>query len=178
MKFGPRGGAVFGNQEVKNAKDVASPGTELEKAPAGASPYKSSYLSRDVKVFGAQWQYSGVGPIPIGVDGPRGDPGCICMPSHLDADLYGRVYAPSSFYFSVEMLDAAGNRIARIGEYGNGDSAGPGSKIPEPQIAFAGPVACDFAEADGKLYVSDIANRRVVVVRFDFADSAECAVPK
>ena len=72
--------------------------------------------------------------------------------------LYGRTYAPSSYYFSVEMLDSAGNRIARIGRYGNGDSVGP-------EIVFAGPEACDFAEADGRLYVSDIANRRVVVIR-------------
>jgi DNA-binding beta-propeller fold protein YncE len=99
------------------------------------------------------------------------------MPSHLETDLYGRVYAPSAFHFSVEMLDSAGNRIARIGSYGNGDSAGPGSLVPQPEIAFAGPVACAFSERDSRLYVSDMANRRVVAIKCSYAAEAACAIP-
>ena len=72
------------------------------------------------------------------------------------------------------MVDPAGNRIARVGAYGNADSAGPKSKVPEPEIAFAWPTECDYAEADGKLYVSDSVNRRVVVVRFDAAAAEVC----
>jgi len=75
------------------------------------------------------------------------------------------------------ILDGAGNRIARIGSYGNADSAGPDSKVPEPEIAFAWPTVCDYAEADGKLYVTDSVNRRVVVVRFDYSATAECPLP-
>jgi hypothetical protein len=171
FKFSPEGGVVYGQQKIgRNGAPMTSPGTELEKSPANAAIYKSAYLEHTVKVTGAQWRYGGVGDIPTSIDGPSPDPGCRCMPSHLDADLWGRVFAPSSALFSVEMLDPAGNRIARIGSYGNGDSIGP-------DIVFAGPVACDFAEADGKLYVSDIANRRVVVVRFDWAASAEAPIP-
>ncbi len=171
FKFGPEGGVVYGQQKVsRQGAPMTSPGTELEKSPANVTTYKSAYLERTVKVTGAQWRYGGVGNIPTSLDGPSPDPGCRCMPSHLDADLWGRVFAPSATLFSVEMLDSAGNRIARIGSYGNGDSIGP-------EIAFAGPVACDFAEADGKLYVSDMANRRVVVVRFDWAASAETSIP-
>jgi len=86
------------------------------------------------------------------------------------------VFAPSAFYSSVEMVDPAGNRIARIGAYGNADSAGPGSRVPEPEIAFAWPTVCDYAEANGRLYVSDSVNRRVVVVRFDAAATETCEV--
>ena len=83
----------------------------MKNAPLDATPYRSAYLSREVKVSGAQWRYPGLSGVPASVDGPRGDPACSCMPSHLDADLYGRVYAPSGFFFSVEMIDAAGNPV-------------------------------------------------------------------
>ncbi|NQT36445.1 MAG: SMP-30/gluconolactonase/LRE family protein [Planctomycetes bacterium] len=95
FKFGPEGGAMYGNfgQWAK----VTDPNLALDKAPAGATNYKSSYLGWDVKVVGAEWRYPGVGIIPASFDAFRGDDGCSCMVSHLDADLYGRVYAPSAF---------------------------------------------------------------------------------
>jgi hypothetical protein len=92
------------------------------------------------------------------------------MPSHLDTDLWGRTYVPNTFLFGVDIIDAAGNRIARIGRYDNVDYAGP-------EIAFAAPEACDFAAADGRLYVSDISSRRIAVIRFDWAAAAETTVP-
>ncbi|MCG3177857.1 MAG: hypothetical protein BIFFINMI_00177 [Phycisphaerae bacterium] len=171
FKFGPAGGVIYGEQLAKKKTDqITSPGSELTNAPADAVAYKSAYLQYDVKVAGSMWSYGGIGTIPASIDGPTPDPGCKCMPSHLDADLYGRVFAPDPFLFDVQMIDSAGNRIARIGQYGNSDDAGPA-------IRFSGPEACDFAEADGRLYVSDIANRRVVVIRFDWSDAAEKAVP-
>jgi hypothetical protein len=146
----------------------------LSKAPADATAYKSGYLGWDVKVAGAQWRYVGIGIIRHSFDRFTGDDGCECLQSQLDVDPYGRVYAPSAFHSSVEMVDAAGNRLARIGAYGNADSAGTGSKVPQPEIAFAWPAECDYAEADGKLYVSDSVNRRVLVVRFDAAATEAC----
>jgi hypothetical protein len=171
-KFGPEGGQIYGNFSAK----VGAPDENmvLDKAPADAVACKSSYLGWNVKVAGAKWHYPGIGIIPHSFDGFTGDDGCECLQSQLDADPYGRVYAPSAFYSSVEMVDPAGNRIARVGAYGNADSAGPKSKVPEPEIAFAWPTECDFAEADGKLYVSDSVNRRIVVVRFDAAAAETC----
>jgi DNA-binding beta-propeller fold protein YncE len=170
--FGPEGGKIYGNYSPKAA--FIDESLALSKAPADALPFKSSYLAWDVKVTGLKWRYPGIGIIPTAFDAFRGDDGCGCLQSNLDADLYGRVYAPSAFYSSVEMVDPAGNRIARIGAYGNADSAGPGSRVPEPEIPFAWPTACDYAEADGRLYVSDSVNRRVVVIRFDAAASETC----
>jgi len=172
FKFGPEGGQIYGNYTPKGG--ALDDNLALAKAPADAVAYKSGYLGWDVKVSGAKWRYSGIGIIPHSFDGFTGDDGCECLQSQLDADPYGRVYAPSAFHSSVEMLDPAGNRIARIGAYGNADSAGPKSKVPEPEIAFAWPTECDFAEADGKLYVSDSVNRRIVVVRFDAAAAETC----
>ncbi len=179
MKFGPEGGTIYGNFSTrsKSADKAKLAALAVDKAPAEATAYKSSYLRWDVKVVGAKWRYPGVGIIPHSFDGFRGDDGCECLQSQLDADLYGRVYAPSAFYSSVEMIDPAGNRIARIGAYGNADSAGPKSKVPEPEIAFAWPCETDYAEADGKLYVTDSVNRRVTVVKFEYAAEATCAAP-
>lgn len=111
-----------------------------------------------------------IGIIPHSFDGFRGDDGCECTQTQLDADLYGRVYAPSVFYSSVEMLDAAGNRIARIGAYGNGDSLRDNGRRQDPEIAFAWPTETDYAELNETLYVSDSVNRCVVAVTFAYAD--------
>jgi hypothetical protein len=140
------------------------------KAPPDAAAYKSGYLQWDVKVSGAKWRYPGVGIVSHSFDAFRGDDGCECLQTQLDADLYGRVYAPSVFYSSVEMLDSAGNRIARIGGYGNGDSLRPRDRVAPPEIAFAWPTETDYAEFDETLYVTDSVNRCVVAVRFEYAD--------
>jgi len=174
FKFGPEGGRIYGNFSPK--APFIDESLALPNAPADAVSYKSGYLAWDVKVVGAKWRYPGIGIIPHSFDGFTGDDGCECLQSQLDADPYGRVYAPSAFYSSVEMVDAAGNRLARIGAYGNADSAGPGSRVPEPEIAFAWPTECDYAEADGRLYVSDSVNRRVLVVRFDATAAETCDI--
>jgi hypothetical protein len=172
FKFGPEGGTIYGNFADWAEKN---PAMEGDKAPADATPYESGYLWwHNIKAVGVKWRYQGIGIIPASFDAFRGDDGCVCLQTQLDADPYGRVYAPSVFYSSVEMVDSAGNRIARIGAYGNADSAGPKSRVPEPEIAFAWPTDCDYAEADGKLYVSDSVNRRVMAVRFDAAASETC----
>ncbi len=181
MKFGPEGGAVYGYQRKSSPGGgnwpVASPGMELEKAPADATAYKTAYLAHDVKVSGALWRYGGIGIVPASIDGPAGDPGCVCLVSQLDADPWGRVYAPNVFRFSVEMLDSNGNHIARIGRYGNADDGRTAGTAADGGIFFAWPADCDYAEADGRLYVSDSVNRRVLVIRFDHAADAACDIP-
>ncbi len=192
FKFGPEGGRIYGNYNPKSEKDDS---LALDKAPADAAAYKSGYLNWNVKVAGAKWRYAGIGIVPHSFDGFSGDDGCECLQSQLDADPYGRVYAPSAFHSSVEMVDPAGNRLARIGAYGNADDGGtrgegqgagansasqpsgpnarPTSPAPRP-IHFAWPAECDYAEADGKLYVADSVNRRIMVVRFDAAAEESC----
>lgn len=159
FKFGPEGGQIYGNFSPK--APAIDPNLELAKAPADAIPYKSGYLKWDVKMVGAKWRYPGIGIIPHSFDAFSGDDGCECLQSQLDADPYGRVYAPSAFHSSVEMVDSAGNRLSRIGAYGNADDGA------QSAIHFAWPAECDYAEADGRLYVADSVNRRIVVVRFD-----------
>ncbi|MCX7804350.1 MAG: hypothetical protein N3A38_04075 [Planctomycetota bacterium] len=175
LKFPPTGGAIYGHDIAEREGKRTAPTMSAANAPKDAVPYRSSYLSREVRVAGALWAFQGAGPIPGSSDGPSPDPGCVCFPSRLDADEYGRVYIPNVFRSRVEMLDAAGNPIAGIGRYGNADSAGPGSAVPDPEIAFAWP-AFVAAGTDGKLYVSDSVNRRVTIVRFERRAEAECEV--
>jgi hypothetical protein len=167
MKFGPAGGAVYGHPYERETTQSIPDVFFAEKAPAGAAAYASPYLSRPMKVTGALWRYAGVGPIPSSSDGPRPDPGCVCMPSHLAVDEYGRVFAPDVFRFSVEMLDTNGNQVHRIGRYGNADS--------KTEVAFAWPQFVSVA--DGKVYVSDPGACRVSVVRFDWSAEEKTAFP-
>jgi len=179
VKFGPEGGKLYGFGGQPSARKgqpqpKPSPLISVDNAPASALTYRSGYLQREVKVVGAHWRYDGIGIIPTS-DLNWGDPCCVCLTSRLVADPYGRVFAANCFRFGIEVLDTAGNHIMRIGRYGNVDSAGPGSLVPEPEIAFAWPAFVSVA--DGKLYVSDPVNRRVTVVRFDHARIVQCDVP-
>lgn len=167
FKFGPAGGSFYGlHSLVRKDKGGAVPLSFATNAPAGAVAYKSGYLRADVKVAGALWRYAAGGVVPTS-DVGWGDPSCSCISSRLAVDPYGRVFVPDSFLFSLDMLDANGNRISRIGRYGNADAAGP-------EIAFAWPAFA--AVAGGKVYVSDPGNRRVMGIRFDYAAAETVAL--
>lgn len=169
FKFGSSGGIFYGQHPwlARSAEyGPLKPSDSLANAPADASTFRSAYLGFDVKVAGAKWRYHGMGVLPSSGDGLAPDPGCICHNSRVAVDEYGRVFIPDVFKFSVEMLDTNGNQIARIGRYGNADSAGIGSKIPEPEIAFAWP--CFVSINQGKLMVSDPVNRRITLIKFEY----------
>ncbi|MFW6159283.1 MAG: hypothetical protein ACOC8E_08000, partial [Planctomycetota bacterium] len=129
--------------------------------------YRTGYLMQRVKVVGADWRYAGYGLIPSS-ERQWGDPSCVCISSRLDVDRYGRVFMPDAFRFSVQIIDSAGNRIGRVGEYGNADDTGPGIHLAWPSSVDYGP--------DGRLYVCDSVNARLTVVAFDYADRGTCAV--
>lgn len=175
FKFPPTGGEFFGGRGDHEIKEDQKKGLPPDpKAPDGTPRYKTGYLNLDAWVKGALWRCAGYGPVPAsGLN--WGDPSCTCWTARLAVDDYGRVFVPNVFRFSVEMLDTNGNHIARIGRYGNADSAGPGSRVPEPDIPFAWPAFTSVA--GGKLYVSDPVNNRIVVVRFGHAAAAECPLP-
>ncbi len=181
VKFSARGGEVYGHGGRPRAKRGApepkvSPLISVKNAPANAVTFRAGYLAREIKIVGAQWHFLGCGPIPTS-DVGWGDPSCVCMTSHLAVDPFGRVFAPNVFRFCVEVLDTAGNHLMRIGRYGNADSpsaAGPGSGAGGPEIPFAWPAFVSVA--DGKVYVSDSVNRRVVVVGLHWADERICSI--
>jgi hypothetical protein len=105
----------------------------------------------------------------------KDDLGCYCETSRFDIDPFDRLFVPDPLtLFSVLVLDRAGNRIARFGAFGNMDCRGPGSPVPEPEIALGWPTQVDCAL--GRVYIADLVNRRIVSVRIEHAAEAECGL--
>ena len=99
---------------------------------------------------------------------------CACQTPRFDVDDFGRLYIPNALSCCVQVMDNAGNQILTFGGYGNFDSQGPGSKISDPAIPLAYPVA---AKASFKhIYVADSANRRVVRIDPTWAIEQICDV--
>jgi hypothetical protein len=77
-----------------------------ESAPAGAIHLSNGYA------LGALWAYGGV---------TGQSEGCSCHHQRFDMDPWARAWIPSGHLFSVVVLDSNGNRIVRLGRYGNVD---------------------------------------------------------
>jgi DNA-binding beta-propeller fold protein YncE len=157
LKFAPTGGAGVG-PDVDGRKGILA-------------------YDAQVGIKDDLWQYFGVGPIP----GHKGGTykhyvftGCSCEGMRFDVDGFGRVFSPDSGRFRVLVLDTNANEITSFGEYGNQDSAGAGSTIPEPKIPFAWPSVVGVS--DKAIYVSDLLNRRVVRLTYNYTVSKECSL--
>lgn len=85
---------------------------------------------------------------------------CSCSHARFGLDRYNRAFVPSMQLYSIMVLDANGNRMARIGRYGNPDCKGPGSLVPEPDLGFAW--VRGVAVSDKAFYAEDYTNMRVV----------------
>ncbi len=145
-------------------------GGEIVADPKGKSVADCYGNSVSVTVKGALWRRR-AGFLP----GHGHEVGCLCEATRFDIDGYGRLFVPDPFRFRVEVLDASGNQITHFGSYGNMDSRGPGSPVPEPEIAFGWPLwaVC----GNDRVYVTDMTNGRFVAVSFQHAATAECTVP-
>ena len=141
--------------------------------PADAKEYRNGYLSAVVWLSGAKWEYKGFGVAANRTEG-WGDPACSCISSRFGMDEYERLFVPDPFRYSVGVVDSAGNEILRFGDYGNVDSAGPKSLIPEPAIPFTSPTA--VAAGGGKVYVADRKSRRIAVITMKFAAEENCDI--
>jgi len=165
LKFPAAGGTLYG---------LSASGRPIADAPADAVSFKSGYLARDVKVSGAAWirPYAAyAGSHDFGADGSN----CMCIANRMSLDDFGRLFVPDPFRFCVTVFDPNGNIITRIGTYGNLDSAGPGSDVPDPAIAFAWPryVAC----MKDRMVVSDAVNRRLAVIGLRSFGTETCLLP-
>jgi hypothetical protein len=144
-------------------------GGKIVSDPDGEFVAHCSYKPASVSVEGALWMRR------LGCLGTHGhELGCHCETTRFALDDYGRLFVPDIFRFCVFVLDGAGNEITRIGSYGNMDSRGPGSPVPQPDVPFGWPLSVQCA--GDKLFVADLVNRRVVAVKFDYAAAATCDV--
>jgi NHL repeat len=137
--------------------------------PAGNLAALANYKPAPVRTEKAIWQRR------MGYVGSHGkELGCHCETSRFDIDGYDRLFVPDLFRFRVYVLDSAGNQITHFGSYGNMDSRGPGSPVPQPEITFGWPLSTECS--GGKVYTADVVNKRVVAVKFTYAVSQECAI--
>ena len=158
VKFGPQGGVI-------------RTGGEAQGSPGGV-PMEFGYTSK-VSVRNSQWTFFGASTVPSWRT--RKTPNiCLCESSRMDVDGSGRVFFPDACGCRVGVLDSAGNLVCWFGRYGNADSAGPGSKVPTPDIPLGWPAAVSVD--DSTAFIGDRLNSRVVRVKLDYAASAACPI--
>jgi NHL repeat len=129
---------------------------------------------RHTKIKGADFIYFGASPF---VTWRQSFPdSCVCEGATFDVDEYGRSIFPDAGRTRCGVLDGAGNEICFFGDYGNADSAGKGSKIPDPAIPMLWPYMIEAGQ--GVYYVGDRLNRRVLEVRLDWTAKETVAIEK
>jgi hypothetical protein len=74
---------------------------------------------------------------------------------------------PNCITSKVTIIDNNDNVIGTFGSYGNLDSRGLGSLIPQPDIPLAWPTGAGASE--DYVYVSDLVNDRLVQVKLNYA---------
>ena len=156
-------------------------GGGFKKTGKGAGP---------VSIENVLWEYPGFGLF-------KGT-SCNCPKSNISMDRFERCFVPALHTCTVNVLDANGNIIVRIGGYGNADSRGRESPVPdpetgelrprreddpkdlksplaEPEIGFCHP---NFtAVTDEALYVSDKGNYRIVRAALGYHAEETADVP-
>jgi len=168
FKFGPAGGSFAWTKGEPKDKAERKNGDLFSPAPKvlDSDPYLSSRFS--VEPRGAQWVYVGMSLLPT-------YHGCICRGSDLAVDPHGRVFLPDGVACRVAVLDTNGNRIRYIGGYGNMDSRGKGSPLPDPEIAFAN-IKMVTQASSRQVRVADDGNGWVSVINLGYEQEVKVPV--
>ncbi|MFH1762190.1 MAG: FlgD immunoglobulin-like domain containing protein [bacterium] len=143
-------------------------GSMLKFSPSGGSILKDAssqdYHGRNSETFKA----SGVTWSDFSYTSQQGGY-CKCESPRHGLDGHDRLFMPDPLRYSVVIKDKNGNNITRFGDYGNMDSRGPASAIPQPAIPFSYPLA--VAVTNKAAYVNDYYNHRIVRVNLNYAES-------
>ncbi|MCK6473618.1 MAG: hypothetical protein L6R28_17985 [Planctomycetes bacterium] len=123
---------------------------------------------------GAEWIYGGVGF--SGLNAKHFAGACACWNYRCTLDFFARSFAPEVQHGSVAVLDAAGNVLVRIGQYGNADDGVPLNRAggpASPQTIGGDEVALFYAPyvatlTDRRLYIADPGNARILSVRLGY----------
>jgi NHL repeat len=143
-----------------------------------------------VRIEGMAWDFGGVGPVPYGH--------CHCWKSKFDLDGFERVFLPAAPTCTVNVLDANGNIVVRLGGYGNADCMGEDSPVVDPKTGQLRPRRKDdpaglksplakpelgfldpsyVAVTDEAVYVHDRGNERIVRAKLGYHAEETVAVP-
>ena len=104
---------------------------------------------------------------------------CACWNTRFVLDYFKRSYVPEMDRYRVAVLDANGNLILRMGQYGNVDSAGPKSKVPvggDGVALFHAPYLA--THTDRRLFIADPGNQRILSVRLGYHAQERIALSK
>jgi hypothetical protein len=134
------------------------------------------------------WNYGGISPMV--------NLGCSCLGSSFDLDGFDRAFVPAVHTYSVNVLDANGNLVLRIGGYGNADSRGNDSAVIDPKSGLLRPRQAGdpaslssplpglgllfpryAAATDEAVYVVDPENERIVRVKLGYASEEIVPLP-
>ena len=160
VKFRGRGGK-YPLGHVSEGKQAPPEAVKLIMARIGP-PREPGFAT------GALWAYGGI------VGQSAGD--CRCHHIRHDMDFFARSWIPANQCFSVMVLDANGNRVARFGRYGNVDDSqtdlrekrGDGIRLAWPRAV---------AVSDAALYVADAGNRRILRAALTYQAEQTVALP-
>ncbi|HOX04859.1 MAG TPA: hypothetical protein PK280_00545 [Planctomycetota bacterium] len=187
VRIGEADSKLAWNFDAEDSPELRLPAA-MKKEKVAANHRNSA-----VELQGAKWWRPGFSPIASGATGF-----CACTASDFDVDDFGRVFAPDTGRFRVGVLDANGNEIASIGEYGNQDCCGPDSYVLDPAGRFLRPRKADdpkeiaspsakpeiglawvigVAVTDRHAYVDDLINKRILRLRLGYAAEETVGVP-
>lgn len=141
-----------------------------ESAPSGAVKLTMRRVGPPKEpgfAAGALWAYGGVVGQSAG--------SCRCNHTRHDMDFFARSWIPANQCFSVIVLDANGNRIARLGRYGNIDDTGRDLQSGRDGLRFGWMRA--VAVSDKAMYVADTANRRVLRAALQYETEETVRLP-
>jgi hypothetical protein len=140
--------------------------------PPGARP-KRGYDLRGRWIEGPEWLRGGGG-----TDGKHMQ--CHCGSQSRPAlDYYARSFLPEVDHYSVLVVDSNGNRMLRIGQYGNVDDGMPLVKNggpPNPRKIGGDEVGIMHTQmlavhTDRRLFIGDLGNARIAAVKLEYAVS-------
>lgn len=106
---------------------------------------------------GAVWAYGGFNQAM----------GCTCNNHRWTMDYWARLWVPAQHLYSIMVVDSNGNKIVRLGRYGNVDDTEADLKEKKDGLRFAW--ARTVAVTDTAVYVGDAANRRVLQAALRYA---------
>lgn len=118
-----------------------------------------------VRIENALWSYGGV-------LASQGSGSCTCQDSSFGLDLFERSFVPAVQTCTVNVLDANGNVVARLGGYGNADDRGAAGG-PAFGVIFPHSVGV----TDEAVYVHDQCNEWVVRAKLLYKKEETVSVP-
>lgn len=144
---------------------------ELKNDEAPKRPIDLKGTTGVAWVEDSEWMYGGVG-----YGGKNKGVGCACWTSRYTLDFFARSFAPELDRYKVAILDANGNLIVRVGQYGNVDDGKPIDLAggPKNPLSIGGDEVALFHGAylathtDKHLYIADPGNLRILKVKLGY----------